>query len=113
MANVARLLAAFGTALTRRMLLLSQLLSADEVRECRFAELVDGGRINARIEDICRDLAGSAPLTIRATREAIRRLTLATLPAGEDLIRLVYGSADFKTGVAAFMAKEKPVWRGE
>ena len=113
MANVARLLAAFGAPLTRRMLLLAEMLTADEVAACRFAELVGDDEMDARIESLCHRLVGSAPLTVRATREAIRRLTTAALPDGDDLIRLVYGSADFKSGVAAFMAKEKPAWRGD
>jgi enoyl-CoA hydratase/carnithine racemase len=113
MANVARLIAAFGAVLTRRMLLLAEMLTADEVNDYRFAELVGSDEMDARIDSLCRRLVASAPLTVRATREAIRRLTVAALPEGDDLIRLVYGSADFKAGVAAFMAKEKPIWRGE
>jgi enoyl-CoA hydratase len=112
MANVARLLAAFGPAITRRMLLLAETLTAAEAAECRFAELVPGDEINGRIRGVCRRLAESAPLTVRASREAIRRLTLSGLPDGDDLIRLVYGSADFKAGVAAFMAKQRPAWQG-
>ena len=112
MANVARLLAAFGPAITRRMLLLAETLTANEAADCRFAELLPADEINARIRSVCRRLAESAPLTVRASREAIRRLTVGSLPDGDDLIRLVYGSADFKAGVAAFMAKERPAWQG-
>ena len=92
---------------------MAEMLTADEVGDCRFAELVGCDEMDARIESVCRHLADSAPLTVRATREAIRRVMLAALPEGDDLIRLVYGSADFKAGVAAFRAKEKPSWRGE
>ena len=113
MANIARLLAAFGAALTRRMLLLAEMLTAHEVGDCHFAELVGGDEMDVRINSLCHRLAGSAPLTVRATREAIRRLAAPALPDGDDLIRLVYGSADFRAGVAAFMAKDKPTWRGE
>jgi enoyl-CoA hydratase/carnithine racemase len=112
MANVARLLSAFGPAITRRMLLLAETLGATEAAECGFAELVAAEEINGRIRTVCRRLAESAPLTVRASREAIRRLTLRSLPDGDDLIRLVYGSADFKAGVAAFLAKRPPVWHG-
>ena len=98
MANVARLLA--------------ETLTANEAADCRFAELLPADEINARIRSVCRRLAESAPLTVRASREAIRRLTVGSLPDGDDLIRLVYGSADFKAGVAAFMAKERPAWQG-
>jgi enoyl-CoA hydratase/carnithine racemase len=34
------------------------------------------------------------------------------LPDGSDLIRACYGSADFKEGVDAFLAKRKPEWQG-
>ena len=78
----------------------------------RYLRLSDD-EMDVRINSLCHRLAGSAPLTVRATREAIRRLTAPALPDGDDLIRLVYGSADFKAGVAAFMAKDKPTWRGE
>jgi enoyl-CoA hydratase/carnithine racemase len=94
------------------MLLLAETLTANEAADCRFAELLPADEINARIRSVCRRLAESAPLTVRASREAIRRLTLHGLPEGDDLIRLVYGSADFKAGVAAFLAKERPEWQG-
>ena len=29
------------------------------------------------------------------------------------IVRACYGSADFKEGVAAFLAKRKPDWRGK
>ena len=112
MANMARLLAAFGPATTRRMLLLAETLTGAEAAECGFAELVSGDAMDGRVASVCRRLGESAPLTVRAAREAIRRLTIAELPDGDDLIRRVYGSADFKTGVAAFMAKQRPVWQG-
>jgi enoyl-CoA hydratase len=34
------------------------------------------------------------------------------LPDAEDLIHTCYGSADFKEGVNAFLAKRKPDWQG-
>ena len=49
---------------------------------------------------------------MRAAKEAIRRVTLENLPKGDDLIRLCYGSTDFKEGVDAFLAKRPPEWRG-
>ena len=61
---------------------------------------------------MCRRLIGHAPITMRAAKEALRRIALANLPEGDDLIRACYGSADFKEGVNAFLAKRKPDWQG-
>jgi len=67
--------------------------------------------LETKVEEMCRKLAGHAPLTMRAAKEAIRRLTVNNIPEGGDLIRLCYGSADFKEGVEAFLAKRTPEWR--
>ena len=54
-------------------------------------------------------LAGHAPLTMRATKEALRRLRdAAPPPEDEDLILMCYMSADFREGRAAFKAKRAP-----
>ncbi len=62
---------------------------------------------------MCRRLSGHAPLTMRVSKEAIRRLVNEALPPGEDLIRIAYGSADFHAGVAAFLQKSRPAWEGK
>ena len=53
-----------------------------------------------------------APITLRATKEALRRLREAAHPGGEDLILEAYGSADFGEGVAGFLETRTPVWTG-
>jgi enoyl-CoA hydratase/carnithine racemase len=112
MANIARLVAAFGPAIVKRLLLLAETLTAAEAAAAGFVEVLGDGEIDGRAREICRRLGESAPLTMRATREAMRRISTDDLPSGDDLIRSVYGSADFKAGVAAFIAKRRPVWNG-
>jgi enoyl-CoA hydratase/carnithine racemase len=112
--NIAQIAAAFGLARTKRMLLLAEMLSADEALTAGFlSEIVLPEKLDARVAEICARLAANAPITMRATKEAIRRLLHAGLPAGEDLIRECYGSRDFRIGVEAFVEKREPRWTGQ
>jgi hypothetical protein len=47
-----------------------------------------------------------------AAKEAVRRLRVAQLPDGDDIVSRVFGSADFHTGVQAFTSKQQPEWIG-
>ena len=59
-------------------------------------------------------MAGHAPLTMRATKEALRRLrTEGPGATASDLIVECSMSADFKHGIEAFLAKRPPQWKGE
>ena len=40
------------------------------------------------------------------------RLRRAGLPDDEDLLRTVYGSGDFRAGVAAFVGRRHVTWTG-
>jgi enoyl-CoA hydratase len=111
--NLARLMAHFGTARAKRILMLAEMVDAEEARSCGFVEAIHPPEeIAAKADAMCKRLIGHAPITMRAAKEAMRRLTMATIPDGSDLIRACYGSADFKEGMSAFLAKRKPEWTG-
>jgi enoyl-CoA hydratase/carnithine racemase len=113
MANTARVVAAFGVARAKRMLLLADLLSADEAMACGFLTgIADAATIDAAADKLCARLERLAPVTQRVSKEAIRRVVAETVPRGDDLVSACYGSQDFKVGVTAFLDKQKPVWTG-
>ena len=66
-------------------------------------EVVEAERAEARVEELCELLASHAPVTLWATKEALRRIRVAATPDGEDLIRAAYGSEGFRRNVAAFL----------
>jgi enoyl-CoA hydratase len=113
-ANYARLVAALGVARAKKVLLLAENLSAEEALAAGFvSEIVAPADLDRRVAELADRLAHHAPITMRVTKEAIRRLLHAGLPDGDDLARACYGSADFKIGVDAFVGKREPQWTGQ
>lgn len=112
-ANVARLRAAWGVALVKRMLLLAEMPDAAEALSCGFLHAVcEAGELESTVASLCDRLTRLAPVTQTVAKEALRRLTQTGLPEAEDLVRQAYGSRDFKEGVEAFVARRPPEWNG-
>jgi enoyl-CoA hydratase len=113
MSNLTRLSALVGPARVIEMIFTARLFTAVEAAAVGLVSevLPDQPSLEARSMDLARLFAGHAPLTMRATKEALRRLR-ESLPPDEDLIRLCYTSRDFKEGMEAFLHKRPPVWEG-
>ena len=65
------------------------------------------------VDDLADHVGSMAPLTLRATKEAMRRTRAATKVDDSDLIAMCYMSEDFRTGMEAFLSKGKPTWSGK
>jgi enoyl-CoA hydratase/carnithine racemase len=106
MANYARLAALLGPARLKDIIFTARTIEAQEALAIGLAtEVVEPAHAEARVQELCELLASHAPVTLRVTKEALRRIRTATTPDGDDLVREAYGSEGFRRNVAAFLAR--------
>ena len=115
-ASYSRLVDLLGPAAVKDMLFTGRLIPAAEAQALGLVNrLVAAEDIERVVGELAVQIAANAPLTLRATKEMIRRvMAKRRLAPGDDadLVELCYMSADFHEGVTSFLAKRKPVWSG-
>jgi enoyl-CoA hydratase/carnithine racemase len=116
MSNVSRIAALIGAARVKDLIFTARLVEAQEAAALGLlTEVVeDIVALEKRADEVARLVAGNAPLTLSATKQAVARLQKRlTRQEGEDLILMCYTSQDFREGLDAFLNKRAPQWRGE
>ncbi|SRR5579883_3368367 len=116
MGNLARLSALIGPARVKDILFTARLVGAKEAHEIGLLTEVtkDRAELDARVATLAEQIAGFAPLTLRATKEGLRRLYARERePSDQDLILMCYMSDDFREGMNAFLEKRSPKWQGK
>lgn len=115
-ASTARLVDLIGPARTKDLLITGRLIDAAEATSLGLVtRIAEPAEIEASVHELVTAIAAHAPLTIRAAKEMVRRTQVErrlNAIEAEDLIGLCYSSADFKEGVAAFLAKRQPRFAG-
>jgi enoyl-CoA hydratase/carnithine racemase len=115
-ASYSRLLDVMSPGAVKDMLFTGRLVGATEAQALGIVNrLAPAGEIERTVRELAAEIAANAPLTLRATKEMIRRvLAKRRLAPGADadMVEMCYTSADFREGVTAFLAKRKPNWSG-
>ncbi len=113
--NLARLSDLIGAGRVRELIFTARLIEAEEALRIGLVSevLPDETQLMARADALAALVGSMAPLTLRATKEAMRRTRAAVAVDDSDLIISCYMSEDFRTGMEAFLGKTKPEWQGK
>jgi enoyl-CoA hydratase/carnithine racemase len=109
------LLALAGRATTLEILLEGRVMGAAEAHaKGLVTRVVADDRVEAEALATARRIADGAPQVNRCHKAMIRRLEQGNALSERDIVDsyAVYDSADFRAGVAAFIAKTKPSFEG-
>lgn len=111
--NLSRQIWLLGASRVKDLMLSARLMGAEEAQSAGLVTTVTDTPFEDAME-MAESMKLNAPLTMSATKEAMRRLRLASADISDrDLIVQCYTSEDFQEGRDAFLAKRSPQWKGK
>jgi enoyl-CoA hydratase len=113
-----RLTRVLGKARAMELILTGDYLSANEALARGLVNRVVPSELCLETAlELARKIAAQAPLAVRLAKDAVLKAQDLSIEDGMDyerrLFYLLFATADQKEGMAAFVAKRPPRWRGE
>ena len=115
MSTYVRLAALLGPGRVKDIIFTARLIDALEAQAIGLLSevLPDYATLQSRADELARTVASQAPLTLRVTKEALRRIKEKMTPEEDrNMILTCYMSHDFREGLDAFLNKRTPKWTG-